>query len=147
MTPSAMRMSAPSAPAAASEGRSCSPDSHASREHPGQPVAIEWYPGSMKSGPTFADATRSPRAERAAIKPVATVVLPTPEWVPETTTRGPRIGMASYCHAPGAVLYGRGCRSTAWHGEERKRCPPRDVPMHQPFFGHAASLPDHLWGS
>src|SRR5262245_18272979 len=43
----------------------------------------------MKSGPTFAAATRTPRAANAAIRPVATVVLPTPEWVPATTMRGP----------------------------------------------------------
>src|ERR1700680_2125669 len=44
----------------------------------------------MKSGPTFAGATRWPRRRSAAIRPVATVVLPTPECVPATTTRGPR---------------------------------------------------------
>src|SRR5579859_2693552 len=45
----------------------------------------------MKSGPTFADATRWPRSLRAARRPVATVVLPTPEEVPATTTRGPSL--------------------------------------------------------
>src|SRR4051794_13760141 len=44
----------------------------------------------MKSGPTLAAATRVPRAARAAMRPVATVVLPTPECVPATTRRGPR---------------------------------------------------------
>src|SRR5436305_5216495 len=41
----------------------------------------------MKSGPTLADATSKPRRRSAAISPVATVVLPTPEWVPAITTR------------------------------------------------------------
>src|SRR5579871_6620949 len=43
----------------------------------------------MKSGPTLAGATRRPRARSAAIRPLATVVLPTPEWVPAMTRRGP----------------------------------------------------------
>src|SRR6266516_794622 len=42
----------------------------------------------MKSGPTLKPATVWPRAANAAISPVATVVLPTPEWVPATTSRG-----------------------------------------------------------
>src|SRR5579864_7115775 len=46
----------------------------------------------MKSGPTLADATRRPRAAHAAMRPVATVVFPTPEWVPETTILGPSVG-------------------------------------------------------
>src|SRR5258708_7759590 len=92
ITPSAISRSAPSVPAAASEARLSSPESHASRERPGRPVAREWYPGSMKSGPTLAETTRRPRRTRAAINPVATVVLPTPEWVPEITMRGPRVG-------------------------------------------------------
>src|SRR6266700_2685156 len=40
----------------------------------------------MKFGPTLKPATRRPRSVKAAIRPVATVVLPTPEWVPATTT-------------------------------------------------------------
>src|SRR5438309_209343 len=44
----------------------------------------------MKSGPTLAAATACPARRRAAIKPVAIVVFPTPEWVPATTTLGPR---------------------------------------------------------
>src|SRR6266536_3154624 len=40
----------------------------------------------MKSGPTLKPATARPRAAKAAIRPVATVVLPTPEWVPATTS-------------------------------------------------------------
>src|SRR6266496_5741017 len=40
----------------------------------------------MKSGPTLNPATRLPCSAKAAISPVATVVLPTPEWVPATTT-------------------------------------------------------------
>src|SRR6266542_321001 len=40
----------------------------------------------MKSGPTLKPATRRPRSVKAAIRPVATVVLPTPEWVPATIT-------------------------------------------------------------
>src|SRR6266498_1610185 len=40
----------------------------------------------MKSGPTLKPATLRPRPANAAIRPVATVVLPTPEWVPATTT-------------------------------------------------------------
>src|SRR2546423_15357398 len=43
----------------------------------------------MKSGPTWAEATAEPRARSAAIRPVATVVFPTPEWVPAMTSRGP----------------------------------------------------------
>src|SRR5438045_2327915 len=49
----------------------------------------------MKSGPTLAAATRSPRAARAAMSPVATVVFPTPEWVPATTSRAPRTAVMS----------------------------------------------------
>src|ERR1039457_3379285 len=45
----------------------------------------------MKSGPTLAEATASPRLRKAAISPVATVVFPTPEWVPEITTLGPSV--------------------------------------------------------
>src|SRR4051812_25670706 len=41
----------------------------------------------MKSGPTLADATVKPRRRSAAMTPVATVVFPTPECVPATTTR------------------------------------------------------------
>src|SRR5215211_7786623 len=44
----------------------------------------------MKSGPTLAAPTDRPRRWRAAIRPVATVVLPTPDDVPATTRRGPR---------------------------------------------------------
>src|SRR6266550_8938388 len=44
----------------------------------------------MKSGPTLAPAGRCPARRSAARSPVATVVFPTPEWVPATTTRGPR---------------------------------------------------------
>src|SRR6266516_82591 len=40
----------------------------------------------MKSGPTLNPATLLPRSAKAPISPVATVVLPTPEWVPATTT-------------------------------------------------------------
>src|SRR6266498_207585 len=40
----------------------------------------------MKSGPTLKPATLRPWPAKAAIRPVATVVLPTPEWVPATTT-------------------------------------------------------------
>src|ERR1700749_1463080 len=47
----------------------------------------------MKSGPTFAAAGRWPAWRRAAISPVATVVFPTPEWVPPITSRGPRAGL------------------------------------------------------
>src|SRR6266567_2747262 len=43
----------------------------------------------MKSGPTLALATATPRRDSADMSPVATVVLPTPEWVPATTRRGP----------------------------------------------------------
>src|SRR2546430_586021 len=47
----------------------------------------------MKSGPTLAEATRMPRLAKAASSPVATVVLPTPEWVPAMTRRGPSEGI------------------------------------------------------
>src|SRR6266542_1302926 len=40
----------------------------------------------MKSGPTLKPATRRPRSVKAAIRPVATVVVPTPDRVPATTT-------------------------------------------------------------
>src|SRR5262245_5263447 len=43
----------------------------------------------MKSGPTFAGATARPPKRSPTISPLATVVLPTPEWVPATTRRGP----------------------------------------------------------
>src|SRR5579859_1573636 len=43
----------------------------------------------MKSGPTLAAAGRCPKRRRALSSPVATVVFPTPEWVPATTTRAP----------------------------------------------------------
>ena len=49
----------------------------------------------MKSGPTLAAATRSPAPRRAAISPVATVVLPTPDEVPATTSRGPEVAQYS----------------------------------------------------
>src|SRR4051794_21294295 len=44
----------------------------------------------MKSGPTLAAPTTMPLCRNAAISPVATVVLPTPDDVPATTSRGPR---------------------------------------------------------
>ncbi len=43
----------------------------------------------MKSGPALAPAGRCPARRRALRRPVATVVLPTPEWVPATTMRAP----------------------------------------------------------
>src|SRR5436309_2782954 len=43
----------------------------------------------MKSGPTLAAPTVM-RRERATISPVATVVLPAPEWGAATTSRGVR---------------------------------------------------------
>src|SRR4051812_42969771 len=55
----------------------------------------------MKSGPTLADPTRSPRRRSAAIKPVATVVLPTPEWVPAITTRPLTVLSDLWVPAPG----------------------------------------------
>src|ERR1700752_5359540 len=53
----------------------------------------------MKSGPTLAEPTSRPRARKAAIRPVATVVLPTPEWVPAMTIRGPSVGTRPSSHA------------------------------------------------
>ncbi len=50
----------------------------------------------MKSGPTFAAPTRCPARRSAAIKPVATVVLPTPECVPATTMRPGSSGTGQY---------------------------------------------------
>src|SRR6266540_2898750 len=41
----------------------------------------------MKSGPTLNPVTARPRAAKAPSRPVATVVLPAPEWVPATTSR------------------------------------------------------------
>src|SRR6266567_1644652 len=58
----------------------------------------------MKSGPTLAGATARPCRARAAITPVATVVLPTPEWVPAMTRRGPRVGIAASCHDGGVRI-------------------------------------------
>src|SRR6185436_19389129 len=52
----------------------------------------------MKSGPTLADATRWPACRSATSRPVATVVLPTPECVPATTTRGPSCATLRSCH-------------------------------------------------
>src|SRR5579864_809430 len=52
----------------------------------------------MKSGPTLAEATRTHLARKAAISPVATVVLPAPEATPETTRRGMSVGTGSSCH-------------------------------------------------
>ena len=43
----------------------------------------------MKSGPTLALATFMPRARSAAMRPVAIVVLPTPDATPATTRRAP----------------------------------------------------------
>src|SRR5262245_47225895 len=64
----------------------------------------------MKSGPTLKPATFRPRSANAAIRPVATVVLPTPEWVPATTI------LAVMGLPPG--------RSTA-RSPDRARCLPR----------------------
>ncbi len=97
MTPSTTSTSAPLAAFAARGAIRSSPQIHASRFRPGRPVARAWYPGSMKSGPTFAGATRSPRRRNAAIRPVATVVLPTPECVPATTRRGPSAPISTRC--------------------------------------------------
>src|SRR4051794_6708863 len=58
----------------------------------------------MKSGPTLAAATRTPRRRSAAISPDATVVLPTPEWVPATTTRGPSESVDVTSAPPPSVL-------------------------------------------
>src|SRR5437764_12452873 len=75
----------------------------------------------MKSGPTLADATRRPRRRNAAISPVATVVLPTPECVPAMTTHavltsqpcepgrnGPRLGVVAERDAEGDAGFGGG---------------------------------------
>ena len=43
----------------------------------------------MKSGPTLALATFMPRARSAAIRPVAIVVLPTPDATPAMTSARP----------------------------------------------------------
>src|SRR2546427_552370 len=50
----------------------------------------------MKSGPTLAEATRLPRLVKPAINPVAALVFPTPEWVPEMTMRVPSGGTPIY---------------------------------------------------
>ncbi len=52
----------------------------------------------MKSGPALAEATVRPRFRNAAMSPVATVVLPTPDAVPATTRRGPSTGTAGFWH-------------------------------------------------
>ena len=45
----------------------------------GPPLAAAWKPGSMKSGPALAAATRSPRRRRWRSSPAAISVLPLPE--------------------------------------------------------------------
>ncbi|HZT65492.1 MAG TPA: hypothetical protein VFA11_06865 [Acidimicrobiales bacterium] len=90
ITPSTTSTSAPAAARPARPAMASSPQIQLSRLRPGRPVAMAWYPGSMKSGPTLAAATRRPRRRSAAMIPVATVVLPTPEATPATTMRGPR---------------------------------------------------------
>src|SRR5262245_12381158 len=60
----------------------------------------------MKSGPILAAATRRPRPRNAAISPLATVVLPTPEWVPAITTRGPRSMTGVTVREPGYACFG-----------------------------------------
>jgi hypothetical protein len=49
---------------------------HGSRLIAGAPLAASRKRGSMKSGPHLAEVARRPRAERAAISPIAIVVLP-----------------------------------------------------------------------
>src|SRR6266542_4489213 len=87
MTPSTTARSAPAAPCTNSGAISSGPDMKASRLRPGRPLAKAWYEGSMKSGPTLNPVTARPRAAKAPSRPVATVVLPAPEWVPATTSR------------------------------------------------------------
>src|SRR3954451_20708455 len=54
----------------------------------------------MKSGPTLADATGNSRRRSAAISPVATVVLPTPECAPPMTTRAVTVLSDRWVPAP-----------------------------------------------
>jgi hypothetical protein len=65
-----------------------SPIMNGSRLRDLRPQMAEWCVGSMKSGPTLNGWTASPRAASAAIRPLASVVLPQPLWVPATITRG-----------------------------------------------------------
>src|SRR5690606_1784617 len=81
----------------------------------------------MKSGPTFAAATRWPAAARAASRPVATVVLPTPECVPATTRRGPS------CTGSERSSAGRGVCDRGLRAGRRRRCELLGVdPLHEP---------------
>src|SRR5262249_45353172 len=102
ITPSMTSRSAPAAARAAKGPMRSGPDSQGSRVRGGRPVARAWEPGPMKSGPRFAAARATPRRRSAATSPVATVVLPTPEWVPATTTRGPS-GLTSVLDALAGV--------------------------------------------
>src|SRR5579875_1280945 len=91
----------------------------------------------MKSGPTLAEPTATPRRRRAAMRPVATVVLPTPEWVPATTSRGPRssvlIGRSG----------GRGC--SVLDALLGANAPVVDV-LHLAHLGHGVGQLDQRWG-
>src|SRR5205823_4036101 len=62
--------------------------SQPSRLRAGRPAARAWKAGSTKSGPTLKGATVSPSRRSATVRPSATLVFPTPECVPATTSRG-----------------------------------------------------------
>src|SRR5918996_3461828 len=88
----------------------------------------------MKSGPTLAAAGRSPAALRAARRPVAPVVLPTPEWVPATMIRGPRVGTATERSGPSVT------RRCPTGGGARGSTPtPRAAPPARSTVGHVAA--------
>ena len=84
----------------------------------------------MKSGPTLAAAGRWPAWRRAAISPVATVVLPTPEWVPAD-------------HQPGT-------ESRRWTGADQAARPSRvgrgDVGYRCPAMALDVRHPDPVGG-
>ena len=108
------QVAARSGPGRRAGATASTPQSQASRLRGGRPEARAWYPGSMKSGPTLAAAGRWPAWRRAAISPVATVVLPTPEWVPPITSRGPRAGLDM---PPGCQAHRRPATRLPWSGD------------------------------
>src|SRR5579884_3568101 len=101
----------------------------ASRIRDGRPLARRWWSGSMKSGPTLNACTVRPRRRSAPISPSATVVLPTPLWVPATAIarRGAAASTAGTVAAARAgPRSGAGSRGLEWPGAGRLAPSERD---------------------
>ena len=94
---------------------------HPSRLYDGRPVAASCSSGSVRSGPTLKPWTRRPRWRSAAMTPTATVVFPTPAWVPAKTMTFIVPGAAPIRLDPASVLARRRSRPSRVGSRRRLR--------------------------